>query len=145
MSMSDRDKEAWHRLGKVDAQEAVLALYLGNWATYAQWRDEMFRVMPPKTDRRTGEMKPGISERTFDRRLKVIIERGHTVRPDDFEGGYYSIIAGPWAAGEDGYGSDTINRQSDLGTCQSPSPLPSPAASARPDSLIAQALRHMKD
>jgi len=26
----DRDKEAWHRLGKVDAQEMVLAVYLGN-------------------------------------------------------------------------------------------------------------------
>ena len=78
--------------GKVDALEKVLVLNLGNQATYAQWRDEMFRVTLPKTDKRTGEMKPGISEKTFDRRLKVIIERGHTVRPDDLRGGLLSLI-----------------------------------------------------
>ena len=87
--MSDRDRRL---TGKVDALEKVLVLHLGNQATYAQWRDEMVRV---KMDKRTGEMKSGISEKTFDRRLKVIIERGHTVRPDDLRGGLYSIIAGP--------------------------------------------------
>src|SRR6516225_11550981 len=88
MPMSDR--VTW----KVDALEKVLVLHLGNQATYAQWRDEMIRVTTPKTDKKTGETRPGISERTFDRRLKAVIERGHTVRPDDPQGGTYSIIAG---------------------------------------------------
>jgi hypothetical protein len=83
-------------------------------------------------------MKSGISEKTFDRRLKVIIERGHTVRPDDLQGGLYSIIAGPWAGtGENGTG---------VGDHQPPSPPPSTTVSAAPagNDLIAEALRHAR-
>jgi hypothetical protein len=120
--------------GKVDALEKVLVLHLGNHATYAQWRDEMIRVTTPKMDKKTGEPRPGISEKTFDRRLKVIIERGHAVRPDDLQGGFYSIVAGPWAGtGEDGSG---------FGDHQPPSPPPSTTVNG--DDLIAEALRHAR-
>ena len=137
--------------GKVDALEKVLVLHLGNQATYAQWRDEMVRV---KMDKRTGEMKSGISEKTFDRRLKVIIERGHTVRPDDLRGGLYSIIAGPWApstvvfgvggsGGIDSRQMEISNRH--LGDRHAP---PSPSVAVMPpsagDDLVAEALRHAK-
>jgi len=134
MPMSDRDRRL---TGKVDALEKVLVLHLGNQATYAQWRDEMVRVTLPKMDKRTGEMKSGISEKTFDRRLKVIIERGHTVRPDDLRGGLYSIIAGPWAPAVLGGG--------DLGDHHAPPP---PSVAVIPpsagDDLIAEALRHAR-
>ena len=132
MPMSDRDRRL---TGKVDALEKVLVLHLGNQATYAQWRDEMVRVTLPKMDKRTGEMKSGISEKTFDRRLKVIIERGHTVRPDDLRGGLYSITAGPWAPSKGG----------DLGDHHA---LPSPSVAVIPpsagDDLVAEALRHAR-
>jgi hypothetical protein len=147
MAMSDRDKEAWHRrsIGKVDAQERVLVLHLGNQATYAQWRDEMVRVTTPKMDKKTGEMKPGISEKTFDRRLKAVIERGHTVRPDDLRGGLYSIIAGPWA-GEDNRHSDPSGNNDGGFDHQPPSSSPSVTVNPRTqgDDLIAQALRHAR-
>jgi hypothetical protein len=131
--------------GKVDALEKVLVLHLGNQATYAQWRDEMVRVTLPKTDKRTGEVKSGISEKTFDRRLKVIIERGHTVRPDDLQGGFYSIIAGPWA-GEDDRHFDPAGNNDGGFDRQPPSPPPSATANVRAqgDDLIAEALRHAR-
>ena len=131
MPMSDRDTRL---TGKVDALEKVLVLHLGNQATYAQWRDEMVRVTLPKMDKKTGEMKSGISEKTFDRRLKVIIERGHTVRPDDLQGGFYSITAGPWAYNDGGFDH------------QPPSPPPSATVNVRAqgDDLIAEALRHAR-
>jgi hypothetical protein len=147
MPMSDRNRRL---TGKVDALEKVLVLHLGNQATYAQWRDEMVRVTLPKTNKRTGEMKPGISEKTFDRRLKVIVERGHTVRPDDLRGGLYSIIAGPWAPST---GKDDNNRHFGSGgnnaggfDRQPPSLSPSIAVNARAqgDDLIAEALRHAR-
>jgi hypothetical protein len=154
MPMSDQDKEAWHRrsIGKVDALERVLVLHLGNQATYAQWRDEMVRVTTPKMDKKTGGMRPGISEKTFDRRLKAVIERGHTVRPDDLRGGLYSIIAGPWAPavfGVDGSGGmgkrqmEINNRH--LGNRHAP-PSPSVAVTPTPagDDLVAEALRHAR-
>jgi len=147
MPMSDRDRRL---TGKVDALEKVLVLHLGNQATYAQWRDEMVRVTTPKMDKKTGEMKSGISEKTFDRRLKAVIERGHTVRPDDLRGGLYSIIAGPWAPstekgdnsrhfGSGGNNAGGFDRQP-------PSLSPSIAVSARAESddLIAEALRHAR-
>jgi hypothetical protein len=135
--MSDRDKEAWiaQRLTrKVDALERVLVLHLDNRATYAQWRDEMVRVTLPKTNKKTGEMKSGISEKTFDRRLKVVIERGHTVRPDDLQGGFYSIIAGPWADGI---------KNNDGGFDRQP-PSPPPSTAVKGDDLVAEALRHAR-
>ena len=146
MPVSDRDTRL---TGKVDALEKVLVLNLGNQATYAQWRDEMVRVTLPKTDKKSGEMRPGISEKTFDRRLKVIIQRGHAVRPDDLRGGLYSIIAGPWAPSTgDGnnrhFGSGGIDGD-DLGNHHAP---PSPSAAVTPasagDDLIAEALRHAR-
>jgi hypothetical protein len=131
--------------GKVDALEKVLVLHLGNQATYAQWRDEMVRVTLPKMDKKTGEMKSGISEKTFDRRLKVVIERGHTVRPDDLRGGLYSIIAGPWA-GEDRNHRHFDPAGNNVGGFDRhpPSPSPSIAVNAKGDDLIAEALRHAR-
>ena len=144
--MSDRDKGA-RLTGKVDALEKVLVLNLGNGATYAQWRDEMVRVTLPKMDKKTGEVRPGISEKTFDRRLKAVIERGHTVRPDDLQGGFYSIVAGPWT-GEDGnYRHFYTAGNNDGGfDHQPPSPPPSTTVSARAadDDLVAEALRHVR-
>ena len=144
MPVSDRDKGA-RLTGKVDALEKVLVLNLGNQATYAQWRDEMFRVTLPKTDKRTGEMKPGISEKTFDRRLKVIIERGHTVRPDDLRGGLYSITAGPWAPSTDVFGMNGSGgvEGGDLGNHLAPSaPSVAVISACTGNDLIAEALRH---
>ena len=140
--MSDRDRRL---TGKVDALEKVLVLQLGNQATYAQWRDEMVRVTLPKMDKKTGEMKSGISEKTFDRRLKAVIERGHTVRPDDLQGGFYSITAGPWA-GEDGSRRhfDPAGNNAGGFDRQLPSSSPSIAVNAKGDDLIAEALRHAR-
>jgi hypothetical protein len=112
-------------------------LHLGNQATYAQWRDEMVRLTTPKMDKKTGEMKSGISEKTFDRRLKAVIERGHTVRPDDLRGGLYSIIAGPWAPAVLGVG--------DLGDHHAvPSPSVAVTSTSAGDGLVAEALRHAR-
>ena len=134
MPMSDRDRRL---TGKVDALEKVLVLHLGNQATYAQWRDEMVRVTTPKMNKKTGEMKSGISEKTFDRRLKVVIERGHTVMPDDLRGGLYSIIAGPWAPAVLGGG--------DLGDHHAlPSPSVAVTSASAGDGLVAEALRHAR-
>jgi hypothetical protein len=135
--------------GKVDALEKVLVLHLGNQATYAQWRDEMVRVTTPKMDKRTGEMKSGISEKTFDRRLKAVIERGHTVRPDDLRGGLYSIIAGPWAPSTEKVNNRHFGSGRNNGggfDRQQPSSSPSITANAgaQGDDLIAEALRHAR-
>jgi AAA domain len=93
----------------LDFMEWVLAVQLGNRAPYASWRDEVIRLTPQKTDRKTGELKAGISEKTFDRRLKVIVEeRGNAVLTTDGQGGTYSVVRGRWASGE---GTVTVNRQ----------------------------------
>jgi hypothetical protein len=93
----NEDKEARRPIGKVDAQEMVLALYLGNAATNRQWFEQMVKATPPKKDRQTGEPKPGISERTFNRQRKEIVARGHAVVSGAGQGKIYSIVAGPWA------------------------------------------------
>ena len=129
--------------GKVDALEKVLVLNLGNRATYAQWRDEMVRVTLPKTDKRTGETRPGISEKTFDRRLKVVIEQGHTVRPDDLQGGFYSIVAGPWA-GEDENHRHFDPAGNNAGGFDRQPPSPPPSTAVKGDDLVAEALRHAR-
>ena len=97
MAMGDLDKWAWHRLGKVNAQEMVLVLYLDNAATNRQWFEQMVKAAPPKKDKQTGELKPGISERTFNRQRKEIVARGHAVVSGTGQGKIYSIVAGPWA------------------------------------------------
>jgi hypothetical protein len=85
----------------LDFMERVLVLHLGNAATNRQWFDEMVKVMPPKKDKATGELKPGVSETTLLRWLKKIAELGHVTLPADDEltsqGYIYSIVAGPWA------------------------------------------------
>jgi hypothetical protein len=82
-----------------EAGQRVLALNLGNKATNAEWFAAMVKAMPPKTDKATGEMKPGIGETTFRRWLKKIAERGHVILPPDddltSQGYIYSIVAGP--------------------------------------------------
>jgi hypothetical protein len=90
----------------LDFMEWVLAVQLGNRAPYARWRDEVIRLTPQKTDRKTGEPKAGISEKTFDRRLKVIVEeRGNAVLATVGQDGIYSVVGGRWA-------TVTVNRQS---------------------------------
>jgi hypothetical protein len=123
--------------GKVDAQEMVLALYLGNAATNRQWFEQMVKVTPQKKDRKTGEMKPGISERTFNRQRKEIVARGHAVVSGVGQGKIYSIVAGPWAqdgsAGKGGSGFlDWLKLPSTVKV------LPSG------DDLIAEVLRHAR-
>jgi hypothetical protein len=85
----------------LDFMEKVLAVHLGNAATNKQWFAEMVKAMPPKKDKATGEMKPGVSETTFLRWLKKIAELGHVILPADddvtSQGYLYSIVAGPWA------------------------------------------------
>src|SRR6516162_7841146 len=88
---------------KVDVQEMVLAVYLVNAATNRQWFEQMVKAVPPKKDKQTGETKPGISERTFNRQRKEIVARGHAIVLGTGQGKIYSIVAGPWAQdGEDG-------------------------------------------
>jgi hypothetical protein len=100
----------------------------------------MVRVTTPKMDKKTGEMKSGISEKTFDRRLKAVIERGHTVRPDDLRGGLYSIIAGPWApsTAQEKEGGDLGNHRA------LPSPSVAVTSASAGDGLVAEALRHAR-
>jgi hypothetical protein len=83
----------------LEAMEMVLAVHLHNKATYTQWFERMVEVTRPKKDKKTGEMRPGLSETTFRRRLAVIVQRGHTTLPTTGQGGTYSILAGYWAAG----------------------------------------------
>jgi hypothetical protein len=123
--------------GKVDAQEMVLALYLGNAATNRQWFDQMVKVTPQKKDRKTGELKPGISERTFNRQRKEIVARGHAAVSGIGQGKIYSIVAGPWA--QDGSASkggsgflDWLNLPSTVKVLSSG------------DDLIAEVLRHAR-
>jgi hypothetical protein len=81
---------------QIDFMESVLAIHCRNKATYAEWRDKMFEMMPEKKDK-TGKVKPGLSERTFDRWLELIVARGHVRKSGDGEGALYSIVAGAWA------------------------------------------------
>jgi hypothetical protein len=83
-----------------DFMERVLAVHLGNQATFTDWFAEMVKVMPLKVDK-DGKAKPGISETTFRRWLKAIGARGHVVLPagEDLtsQGYLYEVVAGPWA------------------------------------------------
>jgi hypothetical protein len=145
MAMGDLDKWAWHRLGKVNAQEMVLVLYLDNAATNRQWFEQMVKATPQKKDRKTGEMKPGISERTFNRQRKEIVARGHVVVSGTGQGKIYSIVAGPWSEGGSS-GSGFADRQALQGTAKALSGFgsgSSPDRMAR-HGLIAQALRHTR-
>jgi hypothetical protein len=81
-----------------DVQERVLAAHLRNHATYTEWFDEMVKVTPPKTDRRTGELKPGISESTFRGLRRVLLKRGRVTRLTTGQGSIYSVVT---AAGSD--------------------------------------------
>ena len=71
----------------------VLAVHLGNQATYTEWFDEVVKATPPKKDRVTGEMKPGMSETKFRGLRETLRERGHVTLSKN---GTYSIVAGPW-------------------------------------------------
>jgi hypothetical protein len=75
-----------------DVQERVLAVHLRNHATYTEWFDETVRVTPPKTDRRTGELKPGISESTFRGLRRALLERGRVTRLTTGQGSIYSVV-----------------------------------------------------
>jgi hypothetical protein len=115
----------------------VLVLYLGNAATNRQWFEQMVKVTPQKKDRKTGDLKPGISERTFNRQRKEIVARGHAVVSGAGQGKIYSIVAGPWAQdGNDGKGGDGfLGRQALPNTVK---------ALSSGDGLIAEVLRHAR-
>ena len=138
--MSDRDKEARRPIGKVDAQEMVLARYLANAATNRQWFEQMVKAAPPKKDKQTGELKPGISERTFNRQRKEIVARGHAVVSGTGQGKIYSIVAGPWAQNGNG-GSGFLDRQTLPSTAKA---LSNSNGGPSGDDLVAEALRHAR-
>jgi hypothetical protein len=85
--MTRKDAEA-------DFTARVLAVHLRNRATYTQWFDEMVKVTPPKTDRKTGEMKPGISESKFRGLRKVLLEQGRVTRLTVGQGSIYTVVSG---------------------------------------------------
>ena len=120
--VSDRD---------LDAAERVLAVHLSNQATYTRWVAEVVKAMPPKVDKRTGELKPGISESKFRGLRKVLLERGRVVQVTSGEGGIYSVVRAP--GGTTVSGGDAVP--------QTAAKLPQPS-SPSDDGLVAQAMRH---
>jgi hypothetical protein len=131
----------------VDAQERVLVTYLGNAATNREWFRQMLKVTPPKTNMK-GEPIPGISDRTFHRQLKVIVEvRRHAAISGTGLGKIYSIVAGPWAPGPASARPGGVDGLDENGGSSFPDGpvLPSAAAplsSSPSDDLVAQATRH---
>jgi hypothetical protein len=87
----------------VDFAARVLAVRLGNQATYTRWFDEVVRATPSKKDRKTGEMKPGMSETKFRGLRKALLEQGRVIQLTTGQDGIYSVVGGLWAvSGMDG-------------------------------------------
>ena len=93
MTETDCNERPTRKDVEVDFTARVLAVHLRNHATYTQWFDEMVKVTPPKTDRRTGKLKPRISESTFRGLRKVLLKRGRVTRLTTGQGSIYSVVA----------------------------------------------------
>jgi hypothetical protein len=87
--MTKKDAEA-------DFAARVLAVRLGNQATYTQWFDEVVRATRPKKNRKTGEPKPGISESKFRTLRKALLKQGRVVQLTTGQDGIYSVVGGLW-------------------------------------------------
>jgi hypothetical protein len=81
-----------------DTMEMALSFYLQNSATNKVWFRKVVELTPLKQGK-DGKMKPGLSESTFGRELKKIIQEGHVIGPpdDNSQNFVYSIVAGPFA------------------------------------------------
>jgi hypothetical protein len=95
---------------EVDFAARVLAVRLGNQATYTQWFDEVVRMTRAKKNRKTGELKPGMSESKFRGLRKALLEQGRVIQLTTGQDGIYSVVGGLWAIfGVDG-GAGLDNR-----------------------------------
>jgi hypothetical protein len=92
-----QDARPTRKDAEVDFTARVLAVRLGNQATYTQWFDEVVKATPPKKDRRTGEIKPGISESKFRGHRRVLLEQGRVIQLSTGQDGIYSVVGGLWA------------------------------------------------
>jgi hypothetical protein len=91
------------RDAEVDFAARVLAVRLGNQATYTQWFDEVVKATRPKKNRRTGELKPGMSETKFRGLRKALLEQGRVTQLTTGQDGIYSVVGGLWTVfGVDG-------------------------------------------
>jgi hypothetical protein len=81
---------------EVDFAARVLAVRLGNQATYTQWFDAVVKATPSKKNRKTGEMKPGMSETKFRGLRKALLEQGRVIQLTTGQDGIYSIVGGLW-------------------------------------------------
>jgi hypothetical protein len=81
---------------EVDFAARVLAVRLGNQATYTQWFDEVVRATRPKKNRKTGAPRPGISESKFRGLRKTLLEQGRVVQLTTGQDGIYSVVGGLW-------------------------------------------------
>jgi hypothetical protein len=122
---------------EVDFTARVLAVHLRNHATYTQWLDEVVKVTPPKTDRKTGEMKPGISESKFRGLRKELLERGRVTRLTTGQGSIYSGVEA--ASGANGNSATNLDE-----TVTVVGDRRAPQSTAETESLIAQVLRHAR-
>ena len=119
---------------EVDFTARVLAVHLRDHATYTQWLDEMVKVTPPKTDRKTGELKPGISESKFRGLRKVLLERGRVSRLTVGQGSIYTTTAGA-------NGNFVTNLDAAVAVVGDSR---APQSTAETESLITQVLRHVR-
>ena len=88
---------------EVDFAARVLAVRLGNQATYTQWFDEVVRMTRAKKNRKTGEPKPGMSESKFRGLRKALLEQGRVIQLTTGQDGIYSVVGGLWTIfGADG-------------------------------------------
>jgi hypothetical protein len=99
----DESRRLTRKDAAADFAARVLAVRLGNQATYTQWFDEVVKMTPSKKDRKTGEMKPGMSETKFRGLRKALLEQGRVIQLTTGQDGIYSVVGGLWAvSGVDG-------------------------------------------
>ena len=132
MTETDCNERPTRKDVEVDFTARVLAVHLRNHATYTQWFDEMVKVTPPKTDRKTGELKPGISESKFRGLRKVLLEQGRVTQLTTGKGSIYSGASGS-------NGNFVTNLDETVAVAGGRR---TPQNTAETESLIAQVLRH---
>jgi hypothetical protein len=96
---------------EVDFAARVLAVRLGNQATYTQWFDEVVRATRPKKNRKTGAPKPGMSETKFRGLRKALLEQGRVAQLTTGQDGIYSVVGGLWTIFGVGGGVGLDNRE----------------------------------
>jgi hypothetical protein len=119
---------------EVDFTAKVLAVQLRDHATYTEWFDELVKVTPPKTDRRTGDLKPGISESKFRGLRKALLAQGRVTRLTVGQGSIYTTAS-------DGNGNFVTNLDATVAVVGDSR---APQSTAETESLITQVLHHVR-